>query len=303
MSAATPQIRIGISGWLYKPWRGVFYPKGLSQKKELEYASRQLNSIEMNGTFYSLKRPNNFRQWCDQTPDDFLFSIKGSRYITHMLKLKNVETPLATFFAQGLLQFGKRLGPILWQLPANFKYDPARLEAFFELLPRTHKQAAELAKHHDDRLNGRAFTAVKKDHKLRHAIEVRNESFVCEEFVALLRGHKIALVVADTVEWPLLLDVTADFVYCRLHGSEQLYTSGYDDPALDIWAQRVVTWSKGGEVPSSHPQEKQPARHASKKSGAKRNSRDVFVYFDNDAKVRAPYDAISLQKKVNALLA
>ncbi len=297
-----PHIRIGISGWLYKPWRGVFYPEGLSQKKELAYASSQLNSIEINGTFYSLKRPNNFRAWCEQTPDNFLFSIKGSRYITHMLKLKNVETPLATFFAQGMLHFGKRLGPILWQLPANFKYDPDRLESFFNLLPRTHKQAAALATHHDARLNGRAFTDVQKDHKLRHAIEVRNESFVSEDFIALLRKHKIALVVADTVEWPLLLDITADFVYCRLHGSEQLYTSGYDDPALDIWAERVLTWAHGGEVPASAAG-KQPARHASSKPAPRRSTRDVFVYFDNDAKVRAPFDALGLQKRIDRISA
>ena len=196
-----PQIRIGISGWLYKPWRGVFYPDGLSQKKELEYASRQLNSIEMNGTFYSLKRPNNFRQWYEQTPNDFLFSIKGSRYITHMLKLRNVETPLATFFAQGLLQLGKKLGPFLWQFPPNFKYNPERLEQFFNLLPRTHQQAAEIAKGHDARLNNRALTETLPGlgkRKLRHAIEIRNDSFVKEEFIALLRQHDIALVKADT---------------------------------------------------------------------------------------------------------
>ena len=288
-----PQIRIGISGWLYKPWRGVFYPDGLSQKKELEYASRQLNSIEMNGTFYSLKRPNNFRQWYDQTPDDFLFSIKGSRYITHMLKLRNVEQPLATFFAQGLLQLGKKLGPFLWQFPPNFKYNPERLEQFFNLLPRTHQQAAEIAKGHDARLNNRALIESLPGlgkRKLRHAIEIRNDSFVNEEFVALLRQHDIALVKADTVEWPLLMDVTSDFVYCRLHGSEELYASGYSDEALDQWANRIQTWSTGGEVTDG--------RTAAAKKASKRKSRDVFVYFDNDIKVRAPFDSQSLLKRI-----
>jgi len=287
------QIRIGISGWLYTPWRGTFYPKGLPQKKELEYASRQLNSIEMNGTFYSLKRPENFSQWCQHTPEDFQFSIKASRFITHIRRLREIETPLATFLAQGLLQLGKKLGPILWQFPPSFKYDYERLDHFFSLLPHTHKEAATLAKKHDDRFDDRSWTVVTSDRPLRHAIEIRNETFVSEEFIALLRKHKVALVVADTVEWPLLMDGTSDFVYCRLHGSEQLYASGYDDKALDIWAQRILTWARGGEV--------EDGRHASSKPGPKRASRDVFVYFDNDMKVRAPYDAQSLQKKMDNL--
>jgi uncharacterized protein YecE (DUF72 family) len=296
-----PQIRIGISGWLYKPWRGTFYPQGLPQKRELEYASLALNSIEINGTFYSLKRPENFREWCDQTPKDFVFSIKGSRFITHIRRLNNIETPLATFLAQGLLQFGSRLGPILWQLPPNFKYDRARFERFFSQLPTTHEEAAHLAKGHDPLLNGRSWTHTDKQRKLRHAVEIRNETFVCEEFIALLRKYNVALVVADTVEWPLLLDVTSDFVYCRLHGSEQLYTSGYDEPALDIWAQRILTWSRGGEVPAEEQNGKQRALHASSRKAPLRKTRDVFVYFDNDAKVRAPFDAQSLHRKIQSL--
>jgi len=306
MTIPGPQIRIGISGWLYEPWRGVFYPEGLPRKKELHYASHALNSIEINSTFYSLKRPENFRQWCDQTPENFVFSIKGSRFITHIRRLNEIETPLATFLAQGLLQFGSRLGPILWQLPPNFKYDHARLERFFSLLPTTHKQAALLALAHDPRLNGRSWTHTGKDRTFRHAIEVRNETFVCEDFVALLRQYNIALVIADTVEWPLLLDVTSDFIYCRLHGSEQLYTSGYDDPALDTWAHRILTWSQGDEVKpnrsSDQAASQQRAQFASKHKAPKRTSRDVFAYFDNDAKVRAPFDAQNLQKKIFDLL-
>jgi uncharacterized protein YecE (DUF72 family) len=286
-------IRIGISGWRYEPWRGTFYPPGLTQKRELEYASRQLNSIELNGSFYSLQRPESFQNWYDETPREFVFSVKGSRFVTHMKRLLNVEAPLANFFAQGLLKFKEKLGPILWQFPPNFKCDVPRLDAFFKMLPRTHKEAARLAKKHDERLDGRAWFRVKEDRPLRHAIEIRNESFVCEEFIALLRRHNIALVAADTVEWPLLMDLTADFVYCRLHGSEQLYVSGYEREAIDQWAQRVALWAEGGDVADG--------RKASDRTGPAAKARDVYVYFDNDAKVRAPFDARQLQETVGAL--
>ena len=180
--------------------------------------------------------------------DDFTFSVKGSRYITHMLRLRNAEGPLANFFAQGLLCFGAKLGPILWQLPPNFSFEPERLEQFFALLPRTHKQAAELARKHDDRLKDRSWFKVGKDAALRHAMEIRHESFVSEKFIRLLRRYGVGLVVADTVEWPLLMDVTSSFVYCRLHGSKELYASGYEAGDLDVWARRVVAWAGGGEV-------------------------------------------------------
>jgi uncharacterized protein YecE (DUF72 family) len=287
-------IRIGISGWRYKGWRGVFYPEGLAQRRELEFASRQFNTIELNGSFYSLQRPQSFAAWAGETPGDFVFSVKGSRYITHMLKLRNIEAPLANFFAQGLLRLGLKLGPVLWQFPPNFKFDPERLDVFFAMLPRTHKQAALLGKGHDKRLDGRSWLEVERDHPLRHAIEIRHESCACEEFIALLRRHNIALVVADTVEWPLLLDLTADFVYIRLHGSEQLYTSGYDGRALDTWAKRVAMWAGGGEV--------HDGRRASIRNAPKRKRREVFVYFDNDAKVRAPFDAKGLSERVARLL-
>jgi uncharacterized protein YecE (DUF72 family) len=282
-------VRVGISGWRYKPWRGSFYPDKLAQRRELEFASRKLNSIEINGTFYSLQSPESFARWYEETPEDFVFSVKGSRYITHMLKLKGVETPLASFFAQGMLRLGEKLGPILWQFPPNFKFNVDRLETFFEMLPRSLKEAAELGKKHDPRLNGRSWLKVSKDRKVRHAIEIRNESFACEELVTLLRKHDISLVKADTVEWPLLMDVTADFVYCRLHGSEELYASGYSEDALDIWARRVAAWSSGGDA--------EDGQKASSKAVRKRQQRDVFVYFDNDAKVRAPFDAQSLASR------
>jgi uncharacterized protein YecE (DUF72 family) len=288
------KIHIGISGWRYAGWRGVFYPEKLPHRRELEFASRKFNTIELNGSFYSLQRPQSFSQWNLETPEDFIFSVKGSRYITHMLRLRNVERPLANFFAQGLLRLGAKLGPILWQFPPNFIFEPERLELFLALLPATHKQAAELARRHDDRMRDRSWFQVRKDAPIRHAMEIRHETFVHEKFIRLLRRYGVGLVVADTVEWPLLMDVTSSFVYCRLHGSEVLYASGYEPEALDRWARRVVTWAGGGEVDNG--------RKASARNAAKRKRRDVYVYFDNDMKVRAPFDAAQLQDRVATLL-
>ena len=243
-----PQIRIGISGWRYPGWRGTFYPKDLVQRRELEFAAQHFSTIERNGSFYSLQRPKNYQDWSSQTPDDFVFAIKGGRYITHMRKLNNVESPLANFFAQGLLSLGQKLGPILWQFPPIFKFDPERMQAFFDLLPRTHKQAASLAREHDKWMEDRSWLKIDADLPIRHAVEIRHDSFAVPEFISLLRKNKISLVVADTPEWPCLMDVSADFVYCRLHGSKQLYASGYDAPAIETWARRVLAWSQGQEV-------------------------------------------------------
>jgi uncharacterized protein YecE (DUF72 family) len=265
----------------------------LPQKKELEFASRKLNTIELNGSFYSLQRPASFAAWYESTPEDFQFSIKGSRFITHLRRLQEIEAPLANFFAQGVLRLQEKLGPFLWQFPPSFKFNAELLESFFAQLPRTQEEAAELGRRHEARMNGRVWLDVKKNRKLRHAIEIRNESFVSEEFVALLRKYGIGLVKADTVEWPLLMDVSSDFVYCRLHGSEELYASGYSDEALDMWARRVELWSRGKEV--------EDGKNASSKKGRKRSARDVFVYFDNDMKVRAPFDAQGLQERVSKL--
>ena len=288
-----PQIRIGISGWRYPGWRNTFYPKGLAQRRELEFASHHFNTIELNGSFYSLQQLKSYREWNSQTPADFVFAVKGGRYISHMRRLQNVEIPLANFFAQGLLSLGMKLGPILWQFPPNFKFDPDRLQAFFDLLPRTHKEAAILARKHDKWMDDRSWLNIDADLPIRHAVEIRHDSFAVSEFVSLLRKNKIALVVADTPEWPCLMDVTADFVYCRLHGSEKLYASGYDSAAIDTWARRVLAWSQGKEVTNATRVHSKPA--------AKRSSRDVFIYFDNDAKVRAPADAQSLMKKIAQL--
>jgi uncharacterized protein YecE (DUF72 family) len=289
------RIRIGISGWRYKGWRGTFYPKDLAQRRELEFAAHHFDTIELNGSFYSMQRPQSFKQWHDETPDDFVFAVKGSRYLTHMLKLNNAETPLANFFAQGLLRLGRKLGPILWQFPPQFAFHPEKLQVFFDLLPRTQKEAAALARKHDHRLKGRSWLEIERDQPIRHAIEIRHASCECPEFIALLRKHHVALVAADTVEWPLLMDITADFVYCRLHGSEQLYASGYEAEAIDIWARRVAAWSRGQEVTDGRKAHPRPA--------SKRSARDVFIYFDNDAKVRAPFDAQALRKRIGEIVA
>ena len=286
------RVRIGISGWRYAGWRGVFYPPKLAQRRELEFAASRFPTVEINGTFYSLQKPQYFRDWSGQTPEDFVFAVKGSRYLTHMLKLRNAERPLANFFASGLLELGKKLGPILWQFPPQLRFERTRFHEFFAKLPRTHGEAATLAREHDERLKGRAATevaeGVREKTPIRYAVEIRDESFACEEFVELLREHNVALVVADTVAWPLLFDVTADFVYCRLHGSEELYASGYEEDALEVWADRVAAWATGAAA---------EGRRACAKE-ARACPRDVYVYFDNDAKVRAPFDAMALERKV-----
>jgi len=265
--------RVGISGWRYPPWRGEFYPRGLPQRRELEYASRQLSTIEINGSFYSLQRPQSWVSWAAETPDDFVFSVKGGRFITHLKQLRDVEVPLANFLASGLLALGPKLGPLLWQLPPTLQFDADRLAAFFALLPRTTGEAAALAARHDERLDGRAVTTTDADRPLFHALEVRHASYRDPAFVRLLREHSIAVVVADTAgRWPMIGEVTAPIAYVRLHGDVELYTSGYSDEALDRWAVTIGAWLDQGT--------------------------DVFVYFDNDVKVRAPFDAISLARRL-----
>ena len=279
-------VRIGISGWTYGPWRKVFYPEALPRKQELGYAAARFHSIEINGTFYGLQRPQNFTAWRDGTPEDFVFAVKGSRYITHMLRLNDIETALANFLASGPLALGPKLGPILWQFPPRMTFKPALFEAFLGLLPRDTAAAAALAARHDGRLAGRDWITTEANRPLRHAVEIRHDSFREPAFIRLLRRYNVALVCADTVEWPLLMDLTADFVYCRLHGSEQLYASGYDEPALRRWAARIDSWSRG-EEPEDAIRVMPPTR-------PRRNGRDVYLYFDNDAKVRAPADAAAL---------
>ena len=285
-------IRIGISGWTYIPWRGTFYPKKLPHKNELKFAAEIFNSIEVNGTFYTLQRPTSFARWAQETPDDFVFSLKGPRFLTHMMRLKDPVRPLANFFSSGLFALGHKLGPILWQLPPNFRYQPELLENFFSLLPRNTEEAARLAEKHDSRMKGRCLVKPLFHQPIRHALEIRNDTFAVPEFIELLRKYQVALVCADTVEWPRLMDLTSDFVYCRLHGSEVLYVSGYSDEALDGWAKRVTAWASGLE-----PKDAEKVIHSPAPS---MHGRDVFVYFDNDAKVRSPVDAQSLRKRVEA---
>jgi len=270
--SSSHQIRIGISGWTYAPWRGVFYPLDLTQKRELEFASRQLNSIEINGSFYSLQTPSSYKKWFDETPDDFVFAIKGGQFLTHIRRLRDVRIPLANFLASGVLRLNQKLGPVLWQLPPNFRFEKERFEEFFPMLPQTTKSALKLAREHQIKVETKIWLEIDEDRPFRHAIEVRNQSFATPQFIALAKQHNIAIVIADAAnEWPVFEDLTADFVYARLHGHEETYKSGYTDEALDDWAKRIKKWIK---------------------------QRDVYVYFDNDQKVLSPRDATALAKRL-----
>ena len=272
-------IRVGISGWTYQPWRGTFYPQGLTLRRQLAYVAERMTSVEVNGSFYGLLRPSSYASWVEAVApvadEDFVFAVKGSRFITHMRKLLEPTTALANFYASGVLALGRRTGPFLWQLPASFRFDEAKLAAFLEVLPRTTAEAAALAEQHDARVAGdRALTtAAAPDLPLRHAFEVRHESFRVPAFGRLLREHDVAMVLSDNPgQWPVFDEVTASFAYVRLHGHDELYASGYDDDQLDAWAAKVRGWSDAGL--------------------------DVYVYCDNDAKVRAPFDAMGLLARV-----
>src|SRR5437660_1371514 len=200
--ASISTSRVCISGWTYGGWRGNFYPRRLRHFDELSYASRQVDTIEINGTHYSLQHPESFARWHDETPEGFAFAVKGSRFITHLKQLRDIETPLANFFASGVLRLEEKLGPFLWQFSPRFRFDAARLEHFFALLPRDTETAAALAERHDERLSGRAWTRTECRRELRHAIEIRHPSFLDPAFPALLRRHRIALVFAGSVAWP-----------------------------------------------------------------------------------------------------
>ncbi len=244
-------------------------------RRELGYVAERLNSLEINGTFYARQRPTSFASWAASVPEDFVFAVKGPRFITHLKKLGDVAVPLANFYASGVLALGRRLGPFLWQLPPNLGYDAERMATFFDLLPRTAGEAAALAAFHDARVpeDQALTTAADPGLRLRHAVEVRHETFRDPAFYALLRAHDIGLVVADNPgKWPIIEEVTSDFMYVRLHGHEELYASGYSDAALDGWAAKLRGWAAAGL--------------------------DGYVYCDNDVKVRAPYDAMGLLRRV-----
>ncbi|MEM5436109.1 DUF72 domain-containing protein [Paraburkholderia diazotrophica] len=287
--------RIGISGWRYSGWRGVFYPEGLAQKRELEFASRAVDTIEINGSHYSLQTVESYLSWYDATPRNFIFSVKGPRYLTHMLRFRDetARPAMANFFASGVLALREKLGVFLWQFPPNFAFVPDSFEAFLALLPVDFASAAQFAAQHDARVNHPWFN-VDVNRRLRHAIEIRHPSFCAPEFVALLRKYKAALVISDsTAGWPYGEDVTSDFVYLRLHGSETLYSGAYSDAALERLAARIDAWARGGEP--------QDAVRFAPRPATQRRSRDVLVYFDNDTKVEAPFDAARLKARLDQL--
>ncbi|MBV9592604.1 MAG: DUF72 domain-containing protein [Actinobacteria bacterium] len=265
---------VGISGWNYPSWRGRFYPKGLPQRAELAYAAEQFPSIELNASFYRLQRPESYRRWVEQTPDGFVFAVKGSRYITHMKRLGS-RTAMANFLASGVLALGPRLGPLLWQLPPTMSFDADLLREFASSLPRTTTEAARVARGHDERLQQRSWFAVRRSRPMRHALEVRHESFRTERCYDILREHGVALVISDSAGRFPQLDVdTADFGYIRLHGATQLYTSRYNDQELRGWAERISRWDARGM--------------------------DAYVYFDNDAHGHAPFDAARLLSMIGS---
>lgn len=282
------KIHIGMSGWTFAGWRGDFYPKGLVQKKELEFASRQVNSIEVNGTFYSLQKPASFERWYAETPEDFCFSLKAPQYITHVRRLKEVDEAVANFFASGLFCLKEKLGPILWQFPPNVMLKDDRFEKFLKLLPYDSKSASRLAKKHSSKMDGRNHTQVSGDDPIRHAFEFRHPSFMTPDFIELLRHHGVAVVFAHSgMKSPYTEDLTADFVYARMHGQEKEFNKGYTKAAITWWAERVKCWSRG----------KQPADAVCvSKEKPKTIARDAYIYFDTEAKEYAPYDALNLAK-------
>ena len=266
-----------MSGYDYPHWgKGAFYPKNVPRRSWLLYAARIFNSVELNGTFYSLKNPDVFRRWVEMTPDrDFVFAVKGSRYITHRLKLRNAEQALANFFASGILLLGRKTGPFLWQLPDSYRFDPARIEGFLDRLPWSSQEAEPLARQHDHRLKRGSAVEAPARVSYRHALEVRHPSYFHPEFYDLLRRRGVAFVIAETAgKWGYAEEVTAPFVYVRLHGSQVLYGSRYTGAELDAWAKRVEGWVRG------------------------RPARDVYIYFDNDHAAYAPHDAIGLRERV-----
>ena len=292
-SGRSGRIRVGISGWRYAPWRGRFYPEGLAQRAELAYAAQRFGAIEINGSFYSLQHPASYASWYAQTPPDFMFAVKGGRFITHLKRLREIERPLANFFASGVFNLREKLGPILWQLPPNFRFERERLARFFAALPRDTGAALALARRRDPRLmKGRCRLGIDARRALRHAIEVRHESFADPRFIELLREADIALVVSESARsWPLIEDVTSDFLYLRLHGERELYRGGYGPRALDRWAQRIGAWARG-EEPAD-------ARKAAPGLTAAAQARDVYCFFDNtDDKLRAPVDAAALMRRL-----
>lgn len=281
------RVRIGTSGWRYKEWRGRFYPPTLRQKDELEYAADRFDTMEVNGSFYGLIAASTWRSWHDSVGPGFRFAVKGSRFITHNKKLGEVRAPLANFFASGVLELGEKLGPILWQVPASMRFDPARIDGFFALLPRDTDSAVELANEHDSRVKDPSYPRPIRRHRIRHAFEFRHESFMTEQMARIGRRHGVALAFSHSSQWPYMEQLTAGFVYLRLHGPAQLYASRYGE-RLSRWAERVRVWSDGESPPD--------AFEFSSLKPPTRAGRDVYVYFDNDLSGYAPEEALELRR-------
>lgn len=285
------RIRVGLSGWSYDEWRGDFYPEDLSRDDELSHAASRFDTLEVNGTFYGLTDPGSVRAWYDETPYDFVFAVKGSRYITHTKRLSGTESALANFFASGILDLDQKLGPVLWQLHPNMKFDADRVESFLSSLPHDTDAAIELAKRHDDRIEDVSY-GPGENHRVRHVLEPRHETFLDPELARIARDHGVALAFSHSSEWPYLEEITAGFVYIRLHGPGELYSSPYGDERLRRWADRIVEWRDGG-VPSD-------SDRISDAQPPTRKSRDVYVYFDNTAAGHAPKEAEALMEMIRS---
>ncbi len=262
-----PKIRIGIGGWTYAPWRGAFYPKDVTQKRELEYASRQLSSIEVNGTYYGSQKPESFAKWHDETPDDFMFALKGPRFATNRRVLAEAGESIERFLSSGITELKQKLGPINWQFMGTKKFDPQDFEGFLKLLPKS--------------VDGLA---------LRHAVEVRHESFRAPEFIALAREYQVAVIVAGDSDFPQIADVTAPFVYARIMGTNEA-DNGYDDAALDQWVERARLWASG-QVPEGLETATEPS--------ADGVQREVFLYVISGFKERNPAAAMAMIERLNA---
>jgi uncharacterized protein YecE (DUF72 family) len=264
--AKASAVRVGVGGWTYAPWRDNFFPEGLPQHRELEYAAQRLTTIEINGTYYRTQKPESFAKWRDETPADFVFSVKASRYATNQRVLADAGDSIERFIGSGIAELGPKLGPIVWQFMPTKRFDAADFEAFLRLLPT--------------QVDGVA---------LRHAMDVRHASFMSPEYLALARKHEVATVFADSDEYPSFADLTADFVYARLMRTESAVSTGYAPSALAEWAARARNWAAGTE-PDGLPRV-EPA-------GAPRKPRDVFLYFISGAKERAPAAAMALLERL-----
>ncbi|MBW8828108.1 MAG: DUF72 domain-containing protein [Burkholderiales bacterium] len=267
VAKSATRIRVGVGGWTYEPWRNNFYPKGWPQSRELEYASGKLTAIEINGTYYGSQKPATFAKWRDETPDDFVFSMKATRYATNRKVLAESGDSIERFISSGISEMGPKLGPIVWQFMPTKKFDADDFEAFLNLLPAS--------------VDGLT---------LRHVMDVRHDSFKTESYLRLARKHKVATVFTDSDDYPSFADMTGDFVYARLMRAEASLKTGYEPKALDQWAQTVKVWAAGGESPDLPRMSDKPAA---------KTSRDVFVYFINGAKEQAPAAAMELLKRLD----